>query len=1578
MGQGLSSGEGKDAAVDYHPSSVGYSHSKKGNQSRRVKEDGVVPDQGTYKSSMVGPMRHRVKSKQPWAPPSTDLHSNQHTKYSQERLQSMDVNPVGHREKPVKRLFSSSQTSPSMPVNNNASVRGDYRISVLPAHPSIVEVPEPEALEIVQEASQQHASPAFVLPEQESYSLQSSDHGHTPTPIPSPLADALKFGLGSGFLSSSSSSEPPYSSSTHLKRSTQESNDAMLIAHWDSIDRENMRRTPRQPPSDISNRRIVSHSGVEVDSPTYSLAQSASSYRTVEESWTSHWEDRRGLGEDDTRFSSQIHFQWSSGEENSEVEESPPAINPALVSRVRRKPVPRDGEIAEQREVSVPPSSMEVGRQYILWPATMSDPVEVHSKRSSHLSRASATTDALLSHVEQIRSGPSYLIDRSASTLFKLNDSDEAITSTTASNSHADFLGSVANDFPRKRPRAQSLMAMIKGRVRKNSDATLTSSFNASPSKTGVASTSSAIALATAEPASSQLVVKANIDQEDSRSPHQKAFHFATVSSRGLYGLARRPSSKGLTAPIEEEEFHRDRAKVASRRPSSPRNVRWSRQSIRSVSSAKSIRSKRSSNASLRYSEQKRGKDKTSSVNILKQRSNSQPLPHQQQWWKSHLAWPRRGSMAAKQTRGISTGRQAEEGEDESAWMDEEGNTEDDRGIMAPVAQTIRVAGFGSSKGTAVERTKYDRRSRSIQGGFASPTGTDILLLETEQRALERSRAAQQTPPLAVIGKSDEAFRTYDHPHTYGPANPSSSTSTSTFSSLAPLPNPSPVPPQRPSRKTKRTDSSSNGGDTASQASPLPSPGSDGFGSRLGSRIAKTGRSSPVKSVGYLGIKGLVADHGASPTVASSSESFAASPVLKRGRASKSFSDSETKEVLLSEDSEPEMQDTKGTLGDEDDHKAIALQRHLDSVVPLVSKLNSPPLSPVKGSRESQEVRAPLSVEEGEGEEDDDDEEDSFTVTGEKYDSMPTMMTNARRAESLAPDDHRLVAIDDVVTPKRLLRAQTASAENQTNLRSVERSDSFGSSSYHPNSGLTSTRKKQIGERDHSIQQSLAISVPATKIINRSRRSYSVPSRPTSSATRTKIETAQATDTSRLHANTLNAARRASSQVRESWNSADGSWHADLVTLDAGSNSQLAALGTAKAKIRPKELLNRQKSSSSLSREAAFVERVDWTSGGSARGFEENMATEPVPYAETAVQASLAALAALERLDNGNDWQRRWARDKLLGSSTVPSTGSKLIAPAVHEQPSMSELSDYSFSRSRRRIAPYTRSKEDYSSSADDKTRKSARKKSHGSSRRKVPGSASQNGGNLTSDSDFAFHDHNYHQLRKLKGTLMTSETNMTDEKGQDRRPLSSTMEEMKKHSRPKIPSFAEMSGIPTRSEEDWDEKIVPALAKRLEVEAEQEAIMCDRSTASLSSSALAKRSQPSDGQRTVPTDRTAYAALRSSALETDGVRTTVASPHHLYKDKGKEIDSKTRTPSKTTRADDREEEKGDKRADHGSHSRSRRANPSTAENKRHGVFSSSTSVNKLPKVRKGYGCDDIKAWQASLHVAAPPATLVE
>ena len=1384
---------------------------------------------------------------------------------------SGERSPLAFRDELPPPPLPSTATSGASPSLSN---RGDYRISAIPTHPSITEVPE--------ESTDGPAPvPILCLPDDEER-LTSSDRGHTPVPVAESLVDALKAGLGKSYLRNESprseAASQLTSASTQVRRAVDDSNRQTLLAYWQrsEADRTLHASSPAQRRHSWNSSRPESTDGEGA------IARSASPYRTVAGRWTSQWEDRRGLGisEDFTPRPStdgQQHFTWSSSEnspQGSERRLEGRSALPPSPGKVRRKPVPEghtDGMFASSSQQPIQP--------HIVFPVTVDETVGDGSKRSSHASRASATTDALHSHVENIRAGPRYQIDRSASSLLFVSSPDTTHVSVESTP-----------DSPAgKRPRALSLMAKIKGRVRKNSDTTTISSpYTASPSTPGYSfGTAPHTPLTPAKLGTEGGMMSSESTIEQAHQPPQPA------AARSLYARARRPSKKSTldVGTLEAQLMATAAAKRAARGTSISR--RSSRHSLRSSHSNRSIRSKRSSTPSMR--ELDLTPPATMDTRSTKHRSNSQPLPAQQQWWKGHVVWPRRGSAA-----GVLDGK-ADAADEQAGWVgDDEALPEDDRGIMAPVAQAYS---------TSEPKGRYAWNAESVTRSAVSPTGTELLAQEEDLQGKRNQPGRTESPPLAFIGRASE--QTTAHPqhgqYSYS-AMTASSSSTSTFSSLAPPPAPAPVPPPRPSRKTKRRDSSSNGGDSSSPTSPLfPSKDSD----EQGARTTRTAGSSPLSFCGDVDQTMLAGMAAFVPAISTPDSAYHS---LGSG----------TKEVLLSDDSQEHLEPSEvdqGLQGDESDIHAT-MQPYLTGVGAVVARrMRLATLSPVEEMRKQENGRLQ--------EEDEEDEDGGTVIEAGRHRRTPSQSGAFMGLPSASPH-------------KRPLPAPPALAEPRTDVLSVERSNSIGSS--HAGStmpSIASMKKHTSGEAGLETKRTMQRRpLPPTPthggLLNRPNRSFSMPSKPTFPPhTRATHEVVQAAD---AHPQPSGGA----GGVRQSWTSADGSWHADVVTLPDNARAQPPSRGLARAFVAPNGRLLRQRSSSSpmhtqLAREGELIQAGEGSGSGPVearqRSPEETTTSfEPVPFAETAVQASLAALAALEQSEQGNDWQSRWARDKLMGASTMNSSSTKV--PLIRLEPSLSELSDYSNSRTRRRAVPYSRSREDNSSSADERTRRSARKKQSQAHPPMTSSSASVLGNmtGATSDSDLA-------TSRRHDSTRKAS--------GSSRRTAGASNTETVSHNkqrRGRIPSFSQQhSGVGRQGKEDWDEKIVPALAKRLQVEAEQEAKMLGVPTHTL---------QRQESGLIEPLLLTPDADSMRNEGHRKGRRTGGSESR--------------RKPSKATANE----------SDDGKTSRSRHTRHASDKDKR--KQQSSSSVNRLPKVRKGYGCDDIKAWQASLGVAAPPTALVE
>jgi len=704
-----------------------------------------------------------------------------------------------------------------------------------------------------------------------------------------------------------------------------------------------------------------------------------------------------------------------------------------------------------------------------------------------------------------------------------------------------------------------------------------------------------------------------------------------------------------------------------------------------------------------------------------------------------------------------------------------------------------------------------------------SPTGSELYAMEEECLASPQSRSPA---PIAVITRDN--LSPIEHYEQQGISIMQPSSSGSTFSSLTPLQAPALVPPPRKARKTKNVNSGSNGEDSSS-AAPSPLPDEVDF-------TAEAERVSPL-----------------SLERRTSNVTF---PSPETARRSISYSESGSRDQFYSDaSSDHHMTSIRSWEADRSGYSTVHPIN--DEEVQTVG------LSPFRTRMEIMALQ------------EDDEGDDGFTVM-----DTPLHEIQARDRLSRASDSATSTGMPSVAIPwqstqstprKRPLPAPPVLAQPRTVFSSVARSSSTGStfagsSSFGAQTSVASMRGGLEGVLAVTKRRPLP-PTPIKEEIIRS-RSVSMPSERVSRYAQPLVQEVGAITPS-PHQSTKDQ-----SSVRESWKSADGPWQAEVIVLSDKISTTPTVQGKAKASIQVATQVDDARELCSpvqLLDEAQDVE-------------SSNEAVEPVPFAETAVQASLAALAALERCEEGNDWQSQRARDKLMGTASKQTRLAFLNSQQTDSIPqkNTSELSDYSNSRSRRRAVPYTRSKGELSSSADERTQ---RKKSHGRKKRpSISASASQaekqsnNVAGFTSESD---QQATYPRRVKLgpKSSLIEAMTSSKDASWSTRRG---------------IPSLSQAHSI-----EDWDEKIVPALAKRLQMEAEEEAAAATKMAAF-----------------TVPS----IAALQDAQSQPKSLKNTKAG----------------------------------------------------------GKKQSSSTLSRTPKTRKGYGCEDIKAWQASLGVAAIPVTLVE
>lgn len=377
--------------------------------------------------------------------------------------------------------------------------------------------------------------------------------------------------------------------------------------------------------------------------------------------------------------------------------------------------------------------------------------------------------------------------------------------------------------------------------------------------------------------------------------------------------------------------------------------------------------------------------------------------------------------------------------------------------------------------------------------------------------------------------------------------------------------------------------------------------------------------------------------------------------------------------------------------------------------------------------------------------------------------------------------------------------------------------------------------------------------------------------------------------------------------VRESWTSSDGPWEAHIVSMESKKMSPVRGFAQP-VKQSSFDMLRKDTKTSSSS---ALMKAIDDT---------EMTGWSPVPFAETAVQASLAALQALEAAEEGDDLKSIWKRERLMGSSHLSST----TTPALHQvDTSISEMNKYA--RSRRRAAPYPTS--DSASSLGNKSKQEKSKKR--SDRRNRRGDISSGASHteehsgflaFTSDSDRAGHGHG-----KSDGTLQHHKDTTIAEKSR-----------VSKSSADIVKDVAS-GAIASPS---------PALAMRFREEAQ-----------------LDSKAVTNSGPIASPQHRDSKKQLGRSVSMTH------------YRNTEDDVYGEGNTMKEWRKQD----ETYDKKRENGNNEKKPMTSMQSEEGKRRTerhkkeatLDSKPILLPRQSKIRKGYGCDDIEAWQASLALAS-------
>lgn len=589
----------------------------------------------------------------------------------------------------------------------------------------------------------------------------------------------------------------------------------------------------------------------------------------------------------------------------------------------------------------------------------------------------------------------------------------------------------------------------------------------------------------------------------------------------------------------------------------------------------------------------------------------------------------------------------------------------------------------------------------------------------------------------------------------------------------------------------------------------------------------------------------------------------------------------------------------------------------------------------------------------------------------------------------------RLVAMSpsEQMAERRPVPAPSVVAEPHTDLASVHRSNSisssFGASTVGGQASVSSMKKHTGYPTDVAVAAAAATVVANRRLrlledSDKRLRASSMPSKPRSPLASSPQSASPPPD---RHSFSPATGTRLNGQVRESWRSSDGPWDARVISL-----TDAVALPAARGVTRPTAgTVRRQRSTSVPLTTLANPTDVD-AEDEDVSAVPPEIDEEPVqaaPFAETAMQASLAALQALERSEEAQsgDWRARWASEKLLGfSSTQPAPPSILrdtrrLSPNNDLQVPTDDYSDYSGARSRRRAEPYPRLRHEGSTSSME-LKASLRRRARSKRQEITSSSASQIGGGgydssmaagaFTSDSDAASRRNSrrrgdasrHRKVDKAKVSTIKSQTRAAESD---------------------VPSPAQRyATLPLASAQrhlttaEWDETVVPAHAKRLEHEAAEEARLM---TANYAPSGLVVPGSPSSApasqillqspDRVVRPIHAAEVSMGSMMDYGSAIGAKPRSTHRTHKSTGKRRDG----------TNHREGSKSHDRR-HRSGSGSKHLHPDRAAEATtgtHAKFPTSSTASlarstRSGSTRKGYGCDDIMAWQASLQIAALPA----
>jgi hypothetical protein len=494
---------------------------------------------------------------------------------------------------------------------------------------------------------------------------------------------------------------------------------------------------------------------------------------------------------------------------------------------------------------------------------------------------------------------------------------------------------------------------------------------------------------------------------------------------------------------------------------------------------------------------------------------------------------------------------------------------------------------------------------------------------------------------------------------------------------------------------------------------------------------------------------------------------------------------------------------------------------------------------------------------------------------------------------------------------------------------------------------------------------------------------------------------------------------------RSSWQSSQGPWMADVMHVE--SHHEAAHGFATPERARLSALMSRARTTSAPS--ARTAEML-----GAPLQHDMPPAEEyaPAPRAETAVQASLAALAALENSE-ADGWQARWARDRLFGirESEITAAAARLHESRYSRAPARESLEELYHARPRHRHSPYaSRSDLRARMSSDDQALQSSGRSDASRRRRRRPARSLRS----RTDSANAFSQLQPQiadEVAMLGLTTGSSDSEMTAaqmasleariRQAASRGNTSARSQSLRAGGpasrqgsaarrldvssfatppraaagsatrRAPIPSFDAASQsladedhaprIPTVAE--WDETIVPALARRMHEEDPQAPIptgpshlqptLAAASRAELTSADTATRVPFPSAE--LPSNTGSPSLRRRPRLNlSDASRRPHTSSGTIALQYGDSLRARPASPGPSKGSHLLDGGGSHRRTADASGSRKdRRGQLAAAEAPRSSRKSSNAGSQRSKRPsKKGYSGDDILAWQAALHVEAP------